>query len=124
MHHEVLYSLSSPAHAPATVAPSTISATPAVPVSTQAVAPQTCNWTEHTSPEGYKYYYNGATTESRWEKPDELTLFEQQQQKQKLQPLPPQIQLRQPSLASPYQASGGIQSIQINPKTMVIALDH
>ncbi|KAJ8634980.1 hypothetical protein MRB53_009247 [Persea americana] len=148
--------VSSPANAPATVAPSTISATPAVPVSTQAVAPQTCNWTEHTSPEGYKYYYNSVTTESRWEKPDELTLFEQQQQQQKLQQqhlqklsVPqlqpqsqtqlstqiqstqqasqmqqlqpqsqlrqqqqPQIQLRQPSLASPYQASGGIQSIQ------------
>lgn len=66
--------VSSPASAPATVAPSTISATPAVPVGTQAVASQTCNWTEHTSPEGYKYYYNSVTTESRvWFSPLSLS---------------------------------------------------
>ncbi len=29
-------------------------------------------WTEHTAPDGRHYYYNAATRESRWEKPDEL----------------------------------------------------
>ncbi|PWZ38879.1 Flowering time control protein FCA [Zea mays] len=41
----------------------------------------TCNWTEHTSPEGFKYYYNSITRESKWEKPEEYVLYEQQQQK-------------------------------------------
>lgn len=45
--------------------PSTSSSAPAVPVTTQAVAPVKCNWTEHTSPDGYKYYYNGVSGESR-----------------------------------------------------------
>jgi WW domain len=27
--------------------------------------PLTCNWTEHTSPEGFKYYYNNITKESK-----------------------------------------------------------
>ncbi|TVU02926.1 hypothetical protein EJB05_51554 [Eragrostis curvula] len=40
-----------------------------------------CNWTEHTSPEGFKYYYNSITRESKWEKPEEYVLYEQQQQK-------------------------------------------
>ena len=31
-----------------------------------------CKWSEHTSPEGKKYYYNSETQESVWEKPQEL----------------------------------------------------
>ncbi|KAL3679106.1 hypothetical protein R1sor_022062 [Riccia sorocarpa] len=91
-----------------------------LPVQPQAVAtmppppsiPATCEWTEHTSPEGYKYYYNSATGESKclfatagnylplfmrfaglqWEKPEELISFEQQQQQPPQQQPPPQIQ--------------------------------
>ncbi|KAI8011590.1 Flowering time control protein FCA [Camellia lanceoleosa] len=65
---------------PATSAASVLSAV------SQAVAPVKCNWTEHTSPDGYKYYYNSSTGQSTWEKPEELTLFEQQQQQQQQQP--------------------------------------
>ncbi|XP_028787831.1 flowering time control protein FCA-like isoform X1 [Neltuma alba] len=37
-----------------------------------------CIWTEHRSPEGFKYYYNSVTQQSQWEKPGELTLSERQ----------------------------------------------
>ncbi|PIN19208.1 hypothetical protein CDL12_08101 [Handroanthus impetiginosus] len=60
----------------------TTTASPAVPAVAPAIAPVNCNWTEHMSPDGYKYYYNSLTGESKWEKPEELTLFEQQQQQQ------------------------------------------
>merc|ERR1719346_329373 len=36
----------------------------------------TCDWSEHTSPDGKKYYYNAKTQESVWEKPKELSDFE------------------------------------------------
>ena len=36
----------------------------------------TCKWSEHTSPEGKKYYYNSETQESVWEKPQELKDWE------------------------------------------------
>ncbi|KAI9387288.1 hypothetical protein POPTR_010G147900v4 [Populus trichocarpa] len=75
---------------PVDLPPST--SAPTAGVMSQTVAPVKCNWTEHTSPEGFKYYYNGVTHESRWEKPEELKLFEQQQQ---LHQKPP-VQLPQP----------------------------
>lgn len=56
---------STPASTPAAVMPSTRSATPSLPVSTTPAVPLTCNWTEHTSPEGFKYYYNSITRESK-----------------------------------------------------------
>ncbi|KAH9683899.1 Flowering time control protein FCA [Citrus sinensis] len=74
---------SAPASAPAADLPVSTSIGPAAPVSSQTVAPAKSSWTEHTSPDGYKYYYNCVTGVSKWEKPEELTLFEQQQQQQK-----------------------------------------
>ena len=35
-----------------------------------------CKWSEHTSPEGKKYYYNSETQESVWEKPQEMKDWE------------------------------------------------
>ncbi|CAH9115023.1 unnamed protein product [Cuscuta epithymum] len=74
------------------------------PPPNQAMAALKCDWTEHTAPDGYKYYHNSVTGESKWEKPDELTLFEQQQQKQQEQTKPsPTIQ--QPQM-HPYPQQG------------------
>merc|ERR1719483_466443 len=36
-------------------------------------------WTEHTSPDGKKYYYNAETQESVWEKPQEMKDWEVEQ---------------------------------------------
>ncbi|XP_038701997.1 flowering time control protein FCA-like isoform X2 [Tripterygium wilfordii] len=70
--------VNSSAATPAGNLPSSTSSVPPVPAITQTVAPVKCNWTEHTSPDGFKYYHNTVTGESQWEKPEELTLFEQQ----------------------------------------------
>ncbi|KAL3812258.1 hypothetical protein ACJIZ3_013526 [Penstemon smallii] len=59
----------------------TTSASPATPAVTPTMATV---WSEHTSPDGYKYYYNSSTGESKWEKPEELKAYEQQQQQQKM----------------------------------------
>nr|ART33343.1 flowering time control protein [Tapiscia sinensis] len=58
------------------------SAAPAVPECLQTAVSLECDWSEHTCPDGYKYYYNCVTCESRWKKPKEFTLFEQQLLKQ------------------------------------------
>ncbi|CAL0330214.1 unnamed protein product [Lupinus luteus] len=60
---------------------SSTSATTVAPGISQNMALAKCNWTEHLSPEGFKYYYNSVTGESRWEKPEELALSEKQQQR-------------------------------------------
>merc|ERR1719290_373162 len=41
-----------------------------------STAPKPCKWTEHTAPDGKRYYYNGETQESVWEKPQELKDWE------------------------------------------------
>ncbi|KAL9237487.1 hypothetical protein vseg_012028 [Gypsophila vaccaria] len=109
------------------------------------IAPAKCNWTEHTSPGGLKYYYNSATGESTWVKPEELTLFEQQQQNivaqqpqpqaqpnvqanptdQVTQSQPPQLQsqfyspnlLQHPPLSSTYPAPRGPGNQTVQEKT-------
>lgn len=49
-----------------------------------------CDWSEHICPDGYKYYFNCVTCESRWGKPEEFSLYEQQLQNQRLHNLPHQ----------------------------------
>jgi hypothetical protein len=49
--------------APGAIIPTNINAIPQQ-VGSPAVS-LTCNWTEHTSPEGFKYYYNSVTRESK-----------------------------------------------------------
>nr|ACI16484.2 flowering time control protein [Hordeum vulgare] len=83
----------------------------------------TCNWTEHTSPEGFKYYYNSITRESKWEKPEEYVLYEQQQQQQQHQKLillqQHQQKLVAQQLQSPPQAQTipSMQSMQHHPQS-------
>ncbi|CAG7881241.1 unnamed protein product [Brassica rapa] len=35
-----------------------------------------CDWSEHTCPDGNKYYFHCITCESTWEKPEEYSMFE------------------------------------------------
>lgn len=44
----------------------------AVAPSATAAAPVQDSWTEHTAPDGRKYYYNKALKQSSWEKPPAL----------------------------------------------------
>jgi len=99
---------------PAAMMPTNINAIPQQ-VNSPAVS-LTCNWTEHTAPEGFKYYYNSITRESKWEKPEEYVLYEQQQQHQTLILLQHQQKLVAQQLQSPPQAQT-IQSIQQHPQS-------
>jgi hypothetical protein len=105
--------------APAAMMPTNINAIPQQ-VNSPAVS-FTCNWTEHTSPEGFKYYYNSITRESKWEKPEEYVLYEQQQQQQQKLILLQQHQqkLVAQQLQSPPQAQTiqSMQSIQQHPQS-------
>ncbi|XP_008794964.2 flowering time control protein FCA-like isoform X2 [Phoenix dactylifera] len=100
---------SNPVSTPTAVTSSNVSMTPP-PTASQSAVPISCDWSEHTSPDGYKYYYNCVTRESRWEKPEELTRFEEQkkpQQQMKLvaQHLQPPSQAQSQSPIQPTQAS-------------------
>ncbi|XP_065863849.1 flowering time control protein FCA [Euphorbia lathyris] len=103
------------ASTPTTLASDVTSTTSSAPVTTgmaQSVAPVKFTWTEHTSPEGFKYYYNSITRESRWEKPEELKSFEQPAPSQQLQQKPP---LQQPQNQLNPQA---MPQNQLNPQAM------
>lgn len=77
-----------------------------------------CNWSEHTCPDGFKYYYNCITRESWWEKPEEYTIFEQKRQENLLAKQlnsPSQTQLHllaQSTQASQLQVHRQVQNIQ------------
>ncbi|KAJ3693414.1 hypothetical protein LUZ60_008894 [Juncus effusus] len=84
---------------------------PPLPSSTAPV----CNWTEHTSPEGFKYYYNSITKESKWEKPEEFAIYEQQKLMMMQQQMPqsqPQMQMKPFMQQPPVQFQGGQQGLQ------------
>ncbi|XP_029117652.1 flowering time control protein FCA isoform X2 [Elaeis guineensis] len=100
---------SNPVSTPTAVTSSNVSTTPP-PVATQSAVPMSCDWSEHTSPDGYKYYYNCVTRESRWEKPEELTRFEEQKKSQQQMKLAAQ-HLQPPSQA---QSQSPIQSTQVS----------
>ncbi len=46
--------------------------TPTTIASVLLTAPVQDSWTEHTAPDGRKYYYNKALKQSSWEKPPAL----------------------------------------------------
>ncbi|KAG6525928.1 hypothetical protein ZIOFF_015901 [Zingiber officinale] len=83
---------STAASVPASVITTTVSTLP-VAVNASPTVSITCNWTEHTSPDGFKYYYNNVTQESKL--------------------LPAQVlpaqQVQPQMLRQQYQASGGVQ---------------
>ncbi|XWS31848.1 hypothetical protein CRYUN_Cryun23aG0111300 [Craigia yunnanensis] len=101
----------------------TIAATSVAPTITQSletVAPLECDWSEHTCPDGHKYYYNCVTCESRWNKPEEFTLFEKLLQKQqKLQNLGQQLHSHSivPSTERVSQNQEGLDRLQIKSET-------
>ncbi|KAK9724981.1 hypothetical protein RND81_05G113300 [Saponaria officinalis] len=101
-------------------APPPTSLAPSVAVAATKAASAKCDWTEHTSPGGYKYYYNSATGESTWEKPEELSLYEQLQQKSAV--TQPQPLAQQNVQATPTQQVSQSQPSQL--QTQYRNADH
>lgn len=46
------------------------------PPAADTVSKPKSDWTEHTAPDGRKYYYNTKLAKSSWEKPEELAAAE------------------------------------------------
>ncbi|XP_040952593.1 flowering time control protein FCA isoform X5 [Gossypium hirsutum] len=96
------------------------SVVPIVPQSLETVALQESDWSEHTCPEGNKYYYNCVTCESRWNKPEEFALFEKLLQKQQKVQNPSQhIQPDStgPSVKQVSQSQEGMGHMEIKSET-------
>ncbi|KAI9180309.1 hypothetical protein LWI28_003464 [Acer negundo] len=70
-----------------------------------------CDWSEHTCPDGKKYYYNCVTCESKWNKPEGYILYEQQLQKP--QNLSQQLSFQSPVLSTQEVA----QTQEVQPQT-------
>ncbi|RDX98370.1 Flowering time control protein FCA [Mucuna pruriens] len=83
---------------------------PEMPTSPEDEDPPECDWSEHYCPDGYKYYYNCVTCESRWEKPEEYALYEKESQKQQEQE-DNSCSISQLSLSSPQQVAQRQQEI-------------
>ena len=58
-----------PMHMPG---PAPMQSSPAFQASPQKQPSAKSGWTEHTAPDGRKYFYNAATKQSTWTKPAEL----------------------------------------------------
>ncbi|KAJ8552671.1 hypothetical protein K7X08_020064 [Anisodus acutangulus] len=63
------------------VLPSAVSSVNARSLNAKMVESIDCDWSEHICPDGFLYYYNCVTCESRWEKPEELALYEKKLEK-------------------------------------------
>ncbi|XP_024933037.2 flowering time control protein FCA isoform X1 [Ziziphus jujuba] len=98
------------------------SVSPVVPVNAQ-VSELECDWSEHTCPDGYKYYYNCVTCESRWEKPEEFAIFEQQVKKQ-IQPHNPSNQFQSPLPVHSMEQVAQTQQVQHQTHVFHQKLQH
>ncbi|KDO28167.1 hypothetical protein SPRG_06214 [Saprolegnia parasitica CBS 223.65] len=65
-------------------------------------------WTEHTAPDGRKYYYNASTGESTWERPAELSAPQQAAPAQQVRPQQQQQQVAPAQVANPQLQQGAI----------------
>ncbi|GAB2254473.1 hypothetical protein Droror1_Dr00022282 [Drosera rotundifolia] len=112
------------------------SASPAVARCDSVEDDPDCEWSEHVCPDGYKYYFNCMTFESRWEKPEEYSMYEEQLHKseQQLQNLPdtqvqqlPQSDARsaeQSSLTQAMECESGCSQPENGLKLMSCAEEH
>lgn len=74
LYLNVIYILAAPPQitAPGIPPPAPIASEATSGVQPIATTEKKTDWTEHKAPDGRTYYYNSATKQSLWEKPDEL----------------------------------------------------